>query len=177
VIAVYLGALVVALGVFGVQTFGGHDADATGHDLTHGDHDAPPWALLASLRFWSFALLAFGLTGALLTFFGLAGAVAAGIVSGVAGVLSGAFATTVIRRMTNKGPSSLVQPKEVVGKVGRVLVPTDGASRGKVRVEVKGKLVDYVAASSEPLAQDDVVVVEDYDDGQIVVSKAPKELK
>jgi membrane protein implicated in regulation of membrane protease activity len=79
--------------------------------------------------------------------------------------------------MTHKGPTSNVISTEVVGKIGRVLVPTDGASRGKVRVEVKGQLVDYVAASSEQLDQDDVVVVEDYDGGQVRVSKAPKELK
>jgi membrane protein implicated in regulation of membrane protease activity len=175
VLAVYLGALVVALGVFALQALGGHDAP--GHDVSHGDHDAPPWALVASLRFWSFALLAFGLTGTLLTIFGLAGVVFAAIVSSLAGVASGAFATTVIRRMTQKSPTSHVLPAEVVGKIGRVLVPTAQSGRGKVRVEVKGQLVDYVAASAEPLDQDEVVVVEDYEDGEVVVSKAPKELK
>jgi membrane protein implicated in regulation of membrane protease activity len=177
VLAVYLGALVVALGVFGVQAFAGHDGDVAGHDVAHADHDAPPWALALSLRFWAFALLAFGLTGALLSFFGLAGAVAAGVVAAVAGLASGIVATTVIRRMSQRGPTSQIVPTEVVGKLGRVLVPMEGAGRGKVRIEVKGQLVDYVAASAEPLAQGDTVVVEDYEKGEIVVSKAPKELK
>ena len=52
-LALYLGALVLALGVFAVQTLGGHDADAAGHDLSHGDHDTPLWAFVASVRFWS----------------------------------------------------------------------------------------------------------------------------
>src|SRR5262249_51400506 len=104
--------------------------------------------LVASLRFWAFALLAFGLSGTLLSIFGLAGAVFTAVLASAAGVASGAFATTVIRRMTQKGPTSHVLPSEVVGKIGRVLVPTDAGSHGKVRVEVKGQLVDYVAAST-----------------------------
>jgi membrane protein implicated in regulation of membrane protease activity len=79
--------------------------------------------------------------------------------------------------MTHKGPTSHVLPAEVVGKVGRVLVPSEAGARGKVRVEVKGQLVDYVSASSEPLAEGDPVVIEDYEGGEVVVSKAPKELK
>jgi membrane protein implicated in regulation of membrane protease activity len=175
-LVVYLAALVVALGIFGIQAFAGHDADASGHDLAHADHDAPPWALALSLRFWSFALLAFGLVGALLTFFGLAGAVFAAVLACVSGVASGAFAATVIRRMTHRGPSSQIAAGEVVGKLGRVLVPAAAGSRGKVRVQVRGQLVDYVASSREELGAGDSVVVEDYEGGEVVVSKAPKEL-
>ncbi len=176
-LAIYLGALVVALGVVGVQAFAGHDADVSGHDLSHADYDAAPWALVASLRFWSFALLAFGLTGTLLTFFALAGTSVAAVIATIAGVASGVLATTVIRRMTHRGPTSHAVRDDVVGLVGRVLVPSEGSGRGKVRVELKGRIVDYVAASREPLALDDVVVVEEYDGRELTVSKAPKELK
>jgi membrane protein implicated in regulation of membrane protease activity len=177
VLALYLGALVVGVSVLGVQAFAGHDADGGGHDASHGDHDAPPWALLLSLRFWSFGFLAFGLAGTLLTFFGLAGVTVALVVSSVLGLGAGAGATTVIRRMTHKGPSSQVLPAEVVGKIGRVLVPADAASRGKVRVELRGQIVDYVAASREPLAENDVVVIEEFDGSEVTVTKAPKELE
>ena len=177
-LALYLGALVVAVGVVGVQAFAGHDADASGHDVSHaGDHEAPPWALLLSLRFWSFAMLAFGLSGALLTLFGLAGAGVTAAIAIALGAISGAFASVVIRRMTHKGPSSQVLQSEVVGRVGRVLVPSDAGTLGKVRVEVRGQIVDYVAASREPLEADDVVVIEDFDGREVNVSKAPKELK
>jgi membrane protein implicated in regulation of membrane protease activity len=177
VLVIFLGALVLGLGVIGFQALGGHDADAAGHDLAHGDHDPPAWALVASLRFWSFGLLAFGLSGLLLTLFGLAGATAAATIAGVAGVASGVFASAVLRRMRIRSPSSQIAPRDVVGKIGRVLVPSDPAGRGKVRVEIKGGIVDYVAASREALQENDVVVVEDFDGQEVTVSKAPKELK
>ncbi len=175
-LALYLGALLVGVSVLGVQAFAGHDADGGGH-ASHGDHDAPPWALLLSLRFWSFGLLAFGLAGALLTGLSLAGATVALVVAIVLGVGAGAGATTVIRRMTHKGPTSQVLPTEVVGKIGRVLVAPADASRGKVRVELRGQIVDYVAASREPLEEGDVVVIDEYDGREVSVTRAPKELK
>lgn len=177
VFALYIVALVVGVSVLGVQAFAGHDADGGGHDASHGDHDAPPWALLLSMRFWSFGFLAFGLAGTLLTLFGLAGATASLIVSGVLGVGAGVGATTVIRRMTQKGPSSQVLPTEVVGKIGRVLVAPGGSARGKIRVELRGQIVDYVAASTEPLAENDVVVIDEFDGSEVKVTKAPKELE
>ena len=177
-LALYLGALVVGASVIGVQAFAGHDADASGHDVSHGGHDSPPWALLLSLRFWSFGLLAFGLAGTLLSMLGLAGVAVVLAVSAVLGVASGAGATTVIRRMTQKAPMSQVLPAEVVGKVGRVLVPLAGGAggRGKIRVELRGQIVDYVATSDEPLVADDVVVIDAFDGREVSVSKAPKEL-
>ena len=177
VLALYLGALVVGVSVLGVQAFAGHDTDGGGHDASHGDHEAPPWAVLLSLRFWSFGLLAFGLAGSLLTFFALAGAAFALVLASVLGVVAGAGATTVIRRMTHKGPSSQVLPAEVVGKIGRVLVSPGESARGKVRVELRGQIIDYVAASDERLAEGDVVVIDDFDGGEVRVTKAPKELE
>jgi membrane protein implicated in regulation of membrane protease activity len=177
VLAIYLGALVVGVSVLTVQAFAGHDADGGGHDASHGEHAAPPWALLLSLRFWSFGLLAFGLAGSLLTFFGLAGATFSLVLSIALGFFAGAGATTVIRRMTHRGPSSQVLPGEVVGKLGRVLVSPGGAARGKVRVELRGQIVDYVAASSERLAAGDMVIIDEFDGGEVKVTKAPKELE
>jgi membrane protein implicated in regulation of membrane protease activity len=177
VLAIYLGALVLGLGVIGFQAFGGHDADAAGHELAHGDHDATAWAVVASLRFWSFGLLAFGLLGLLLTVFGLAAAPVAATIAAVAGVLSGYFASSVLRRMRARGPTSQIAQRDVVGKIGRVLVPSEPSGLGKVRVEIKGGIVDYVAKSTEALAENDVVVVEDIEGGHVTVSKAPRELK
>ena len=64
-LALYLAALLAALGVFVLQlAFGHHDAGGLGHDAGHdGGHEAGTWSLFASTRFWTFALLAFGLVG------------------------------------------------------------------------------------------------------------------
>jgi membrane protein implicated in regulation of membrane protease activity len=183
VLAVYLAALVAALGAFGVQlVFGHHDAGGGGdHDVSHGgdghDHDASAWSLVASVRFWSFALLAFGLVGTLLTVFGFAGPLVTGLLAAFSGAGAGVFAVTIIRRLTYKPASSHATGRDVVGKLGRMVVPVDERGRGKVRVEIKGSFIDYVARSKESIPVEDAVVIEEFDGDEAVVSRAPKELK
>src|SRR5580658_1106626 len=101
----YLAALLAALGVFAVQLAGGHHDVGGGHDASHDgadqDHEASAWSLVASTRFWSFALLAFGLVGSALTAFGLAGALTIAVLASGSGVASGFFAASVIRKLTS----------------------------------------------------------------------------
>lgn len=153
---------------------GGHDAGPT-HDA---DHDAGLWSLVASVRFWSFLFLAFGLVGTLLTLFQLAGPAVTFGLALASGFGSGTFAVTVIRRLLTRSASSNVTRGEgIVGRMGRVIVPPSAERRGKIRVEVKGSVVDYVARSSEPLTEGDAVIIEEYEDSEVVVSRAPTELK
>jgi membrane protein implicated in regulation of membrane protease activity len=165
VLAVFITALVIGLGTLLVQLLGGHDGghDAGGHD--GADHDGP-LLFLASIRFWAFALLAFG----------FAGKVESAVIAGVAGLVSGYVAAMVVRRLTGQGTSSVANSREVIGRVGRVIVAPSTETRGKVRVSVRGSFVDYVARSTEALEPDDAVVVEECEDGEVVVSRAPKEL-
>ncbi len=153
---------------------GGHDAGPT-HDA---DHDAGLWSLVASVRFWSFLFLAFGLVGTLLTLFQLAGPAVTFGLALASGFGSGTFAVTVIRRLLTRSASSNVTRGEgIVGRMGRVIVPPSAERRGKIRVEVKGSVVDYVARSSELLTEGDAVIIEEYEDSEVVVSRAPTELK
>jgi membrane protein implicated in regulation of membrane protease activity len=179
-IAVYIAALVIAVGALVLQLAAGHDGASADHDLAHGattEHDFAPWTLFTSVRFWSFGLLAFGLVGTLLSAFGLAGGGVIAIVASVAGVSSGAFAAILIRRMMQRPASSHASSGEIVGKVGRILVAPGAGGLGKVRVEIKGSLVDYTAKTADDLAEGDVVVVEECDGKVAVVSRAPRELK
>lgn len=171
---VFLTCLVIGLGALVVQLVGGHDA---AHDSSHdaGAHDGP-LLFLASTRFWSFALLAFGLVGSLLLFFGFAGKVTAAIIAAVVGFASGYVVSSVFRRLSIATTSSVATNREVVGRVGRVIVPPSAETRGKVRVSVRGREVDYVARSAEPLEADEAVLVEECDEGEVRVSRAPKEL-
>ncbi len=172
--AVFVASLVIGLGSLALQLFGGHDA---GHDAGHGadGHDGP-LLVLASIRFWAFTLLVFGLVGTLLLLFGFTGKLTAAIIAGLAGVLSGYVAATVVRRLQGDGTSSVSTSREVIGRVGRVIVAPSNETRGKVRVSIRGSFVDYAARSSELLEPDDAVVVEECDEGEVVVSRAPKEL-
>lgn len=175
-LSVFVAALVIGLGTLLVQLLGGHDAgghDAGGHDA--GAHDGP-LLFLASIRFWAFALLSFGLVGTMLLAFGFAGKLEAAIIAVVAGLASGFVAHTVVRRLQGPGTSSVASSTDVIGQVGRVIVPPSTETRGKVRVSVRGSFVDYVARSTETLEADEAVVVEEMDGGEVVVSRAPKEL-
>jgi membrane protein implicated in regulation of membrane protease activity len=177
-LALYLAALVLAVGTFAVQfLFGHHDAAGLTHDVAHdADHDSA-WTLVASVRFWTFALLAFGLVGTLLTVFGLSEKLLTlGLAVG-SGAASGLFAASVIRRLGRQAQSSHVTAGDVVGRVGRVVVPLDAGASGKVRIEIKGSSVDYVARSREVLAVEEAVIVEECSEGEVVVSRAPRELK
>ena len=179
-LALYIAALVLAAGAIVLQFAVGHDTGAGGHDASHtsfDDHDFAPWTLLTSLRFWSFGLLAFGLVGTSVTLLGLAGVVATAILAGVVGLASGSFAAIVVRRMMQRSASSNVTSDEIVGKMGRVLVVPGENGRGKVRVEIKGSLVDYAARAGEPLTEGDLVVIEECDGQEVAVSRAPRELK
>jgi membrane protein implicated in regulation of membrane protease activity len=177
VLLVYVGALLASAGTITLQMLGAdHDAGAhdTGHDS--GDHDASIWLIFASLRFWTFAFLAFGMVGTLATLFHLASPTVALVAAITCGLASGSFAATVVRRLTAKSASSHAVPIEVVGKLGRVIVPL-GVSPGKVRVEVKGTISDYVARAKETIAEGETVIVEEFDGNEAIVSKAPKDLE
>jgi membrane protein implicated in regulation of membrane protease activity len=174
----YLAALVAALGAFAVQLLGGHNDMGGAHDVSHGvGHEAASaWSLVASVRFWAFSLLAFGLVGTAMTVFGLAGAVVTALLATVSGVSSGVFAASVVQRLVSRPATSHVASGDVIGRVGRVLVPLVPGGRGKVRIEVKGTVVDYVARSRDSVEAGEAVLVEEADDGEVVVSRAPKEL-
>jgi hypothetical protein len=177
VLSLYVLALLVGVGVLGLQLFLGHDT--AGHDVDHGDasHDGLGWSMLASVRFWSFALLAFGLVGTLITLFGFAEHIVTALVSLGAGLAAGAFAVTVISRLMHRSPQTDTSVGEVRGRVGRVIVPIAIDARGKVRVDVKGTAVDVVARANETIDSGEAVVVEEvYDEGDVLVSRAPKEL-
>jgi membrane protein implicated in regulation of membrane protease activity len=45
---------------------------------------------------------------------------------------------------------SLVRTNHVVGRSGTVEIPFDANTQGKVRVNVKGSLVDFIAFTDEP---------------------------
>ncbi|ACK69400.1 conserved hypothetical protein [Gloeothece citriformis PCC 7424] len=59
--------------------------------------------------------------------------------------------------------NSLVKLNQIVGTIGKVQIPFDQNSKGKVRVKVKGSLIDLVAVTNFP-AQfqlgEDVLIIE-----------------
>lgn len=184
----YVLALVFAGGVFALQLVFGHDAsadaevglDAPGAVDAHGDahgHDvagASLWPMVTSVRFWTFALLAFGVFGTLATLLGGSTPLVA-VIAALSGIASGFLASWVVRRLSAASGSHVVS--EAVGKLGRVLVALDVARAGKVRVELRGEMHDLLARADEPITVGESVVVLAIDGGVATVSKAPKELR
>lgn len=174
----YLAALIVGLGTIGLQFvlshiggdvghgmdgMGGHDF---GHDLGHGglghDGDGPNVlagaAVFLSFRFWTFALMAFGMVGAALHYLALAGFSTTLVLSIVVGVISGLAASLTFRALS-RGVTSSETTQDAVGKVGRVLVPAHKGQTGKVRIEIKGKTLDVLATSDAEVVEGDHVLV------------------
>ncbi len=178
---VYLAALILGLGTIALQFILAHAGDAdvhTDHDIDVGDHDVdgdvhhegPGGApgdgafvgLFLSMRFWTYALLAFGMVGAAAHFLHLAGATAVFVTALTMGVAAG-LAASMLFRVLKPGVSSATTSAETVGRMARVTVPLRKGGLGKVRVEIKGKRVDLLAttdADDDIAAGTEVVVVE-----------------
>jgi membrane protein implicated in regulation of membrane protease activity len=160
------------------------DADAHGVDAdaqAHGHHDAKldisVLAMFLSLRFWTFALMAFGLLGCFLHYLKLATPLATGLSSGALGLFSGWLAAYTFRALSRNVPNSGVSSTELVGQVGKVMLAPNAQGRSKIRLSVKGQMIDYVATSDELLEAGASVLVEEVRGQQLHVSPAPGDLK
>lgn len=80
-----------------------------------------------------------------------------GIICGILIVLS------IYLKRRNTAIDSLVRPQDIIGIPGVVEIPFDRHSRGKVRVNVKSSLIDFIALTDDPKGfqiGDRVLVVE-----------------
>jgi membrane protein implicated in regulation of membrane protease activity len=162
------------------------DADASGdgdgdaeaqHDVGHGAIGFSITELLpiASLRFWTFGLAFGGLLGTLLTLIGHIGPIPIALTSALVGYLAGFGITAAVRRLKNEKVTSTVNDTDCIGASGRVLLPVSGTAAGRVRVELRGRIVDFVAETDDgvDIAIDEEVLVYDVrDDGVALVSRS-----
>ncbi len=109
----------------------------------------PILGLLASLRFWTFFTTFFGLTGAVLEGLALTTAIPAMILALTMGILSGATATIVLRRLAADSTGVAASVRDYVGLSGRVLVPIRRGGLGKIRLQLKGTTVDMLATTED----------------------------
>lgn len=149
----YLAALVFGLGSLIVQFVASAEGDA-GHD-TSGDatHDAGGHAgvmgFVLSLRVWVFGLFAFGMVGTILHYGAQAPVRVSLPVALVFGVISGGLAGGTLRWLARSANNSGVVSADLPGKNARVLVPVTRERKGKVRVEVKGQALDFIAMTED----------------------------
>jgi len=151
-----------------------HSLDSGGHEAHHGDAGFLP--IFLSLRFWTFTLLAFGLSGSLMHYLDLANAVIVASVALGLGLAAGFGASLTFRALARSEPNSGATDRDAIGQVGRVLVPLGKSSRGKIRIELKGQTVDFVATTDEEsLEAGQMVMIEELRETTAHVSRAPLE--
>ncbi len=108
------------------------------------------WLPFLSMRFWTFALCFFGLTGLLIQLVqpSLPGWLGA-LIAGLMGVFCGLGAALVLRSLGQQSVSSLVRPEDLTGQIGTVEIPFNVHSRGKVYLRLSGSTVSFLAMTQE----------------------------
>jgi membrane protein implicated in regulation of membrane protease activity len=145
----------------------GHDA-GTGHGA--GSAFLP---IFLSLRFWTFALLAFGMVGAAVQTLDLASPWATTLLASGMGLAAGFGASWAFTALGRAQTSSGAQSRDLLGQSARVLVPPGAGGRCKVRVELLGQTIDLLAATEDPdLREGDEVLVVGTEEEIVQVSRA-----
>lgn len=164
VFALVLGGVLLAASM----VLGGKDLDGDGdvggdHDIDHGvDHHGDAahgdlgglFAVLGSMRFWTFFAAFFGLTGLVLEGLELTANpwVARGLAVGV-GYLSGWGTVRLIRHLSASESGVAGHIDDYVGRSGEVLLRIAPGSLGKVRIELKGTTVDVLAVCDDDVLE------------------------
>lgn len=174
----YLASLVVGFGLLGVQFVASAAGDA--HADLHADadaHDQSGAAIFLNARFWTYALLAFGMVGTPLHYFDLAPRTGTLILALLSGLAAGLFASLTFRALRRSSATSTAALEDSVGQVGRVLLPCAKGKVGKVRVTLQGTSVDALATTDElEIASGRRVIVAEVRGDILHVASAPDEL-
>lgn len=105
---------------------------------------------LFSLKFWTFGTCFFGLTGLVLSWLNpTLPPLFVGAIALLVGAFCGSAIVLVLRSLRRQQADSLVRPHDVVGLSATVQIPFDRDSKGKVSVNVKGAVVDFVAFTDD----------------------------
>jgi membrane protein implicated in regulation of membrane protease activity len=176
---VYLAALVLGALFVGASVLkGGKDTGSDqGDDVAHGG----PFGLFLSLRFWSFALAFFGLTGTALAGLELAPAVIVAVVASVVGLTCGGVAARVLQHESRKVVGAVAAAEHHVGREGRLLLPLEPGGRAKLRVRAPDGDTDLVAelapGQTEPLAVGERVWIVEMRGTTAHVAPSPQDLE
>lgn len=182
--AIFVGLMVVGVGLLLLQSFGGHDADggldADGSGDFSVEHDGiahdSPWLLIANVRFWAFACAATGTIGTLGLWLTDTSRLVVALVAAGSGLGFGLLVTWVLGRLQRDGSAGLASVGTGRGRVGRIVLAIGEGGRGKVRIEIKGAMVDLVARADAPLEAGAEVVVTEIEGTEAHVERVPKEL-
>jgi hypothetical protein len=152
VVCALFGGILLLLGMLGH----GHDADVhdlhlgsggdtdISHDFGHGFMSSLPFF---SLRFWAYGLTAFGIIGIVLR---LMGGLAPGVVTALAivsGLIAGWGVVATLRLLDRSSVNSSATVMDLIGMEAQVVVAIRGTNPGRIRLSVKGEVLDLMAIS------------------------------
>lgn len=134
----------------------------------------PVFGLIKNLKFWTFGSCFFGLTGILLSILqtGLPALLVTLIAMGM-GLICGTAISGALLYLRQQQADSLISQNDLMGLAGTVEIPFDAQTRGKVRLTVKGNILEVVAFTDGAhsfQAGEQVVVVGTQDNRVWVVS-------
>ena len=176
-LTVYLAALAFGLVLIGASVVqgdgGGHDS-GDGHGDGHGDADHGAFLTnLFSLRFWTYALGAFGMAGTALSLLGVGAAVHVPV-SLVLGFVVGAGVAALFRSLGRGSATSPASTEAFLGSEGEVVLPLLPEGVGKIRLHVGDQDVEVPARTGGvPIEIRERVVVVRFREGVAEVEPAP----
>ena len=168
-LSAYIVCLLAGGVVLGASMFGGHDSDSgdghvgDAHDgVDHAGHHE--WAgklPFLSLRFWTWGVTFFGLSGLALTL-GKTPAFLVPWLAALGGLGSGWGASWALGRLTRDAVGVLPEASSHIGREGKLLLPLRPGERSKIRLSIGGVETDLLAETdlaTEIPAQSTVWVV------------------
>jgi membrane protein implicated in regulation of membrane protease activity len=131
------------------------------------------FSLLKSVKFWTFSSCFFGLTGVVLSGLNLPPLLVLLLAVGM-GLICGTAIAATLRLLYRRQVDSLARTTDLVGLTGTVELPFDPDSRGKVRLQVKGTTIDFIAYTDEKntFQRGDLVLVVGTDQNRLWVVSA-----
>ena len=147
------------------------DGEVQAHAHPSADSGAGPWLPFLSMRFWTFALACFGLTGVLLSLAGFSQLIVAPTAS-LLGLALGWIIAAIFRSIQRTTVTGTIHLGQLAGAEAQVLIGIGPGKLGKVRVLVDGQDVDLLARTSDPhaLLPGQTALIVEVDDGVAVVT-------
>jgi len=151
------------------------DADADADSDTVDAADAiMSWLPFASIRFWTFFLAFFGLTGSVIEGFGmLSNPVVVAIIAVVVGYISGFSVVKALRSLRETSADSSISEVDYLGANATVMIAVRKGTYGKVRLALKGRDVELLAETEDEdvlAAKQPVMVYAVTDEGHVMVT-------
>lgn len=168
------------------------DVDADGHDLadlgqqglhtSHGDAHGSLSGFIAgflSLRFWTFALAFFGLTGSVVGGLSLAGPITTVVLASVMGLVVGRSAVALFSALRAGESSMAASEGDYIGRSAKVILGFGPEELGKVRLQMKGTTVDLLAQSDDltPFGTGDEVMIIQISESKALVTHAGRSVR